>query len=985
MRGRRILLYVGVMGLTCLATITGAGSLRAESAGAREAIPADRDPQTSMISARQWIEQGNYSKALSELRPFALQPERYPRHHSDYIVVLFWSGEPEQAIRLYEEMPASLPKKEYLKRNIAKAYLDTGGYMKAASLYRSVLRSAPDDTDALQGLIRSQVAAGQVQEATESFNRFIEKSEMTLEMELIKCGLLADLEHYKDSLFAYSRLIETSGTRAERIAKQCDDHFAALDPSHRQAALDQIQSAAATGVQGGKVYHVMLLALFGQYEKAIKFYRQYGLSPVHLTPHTAYWVGWAYFKTGKTEDALTIFNHLLEQDPANLRGRTGSAYCLARSGKNSAALSMLEPLVLKIPDNLEIYYAMAYAHEQARHFKEAIDVYDKMLTLSPGNKTVERLRIRAFSDMGASTYARRIASASLPEDHALAFEVTADSAADRIRWEEPAMASHILDAIPHDAASERLDYDRIVALNRDDRHLEAVKQYESLSHKNGSAPAYVLSAVADSYLNLEQPETALKLYDAALAQNPDDFHIKLGRFYTLKELRRWKEARNLLNEIDANTHAFIGRGQNRRYNPDQLDLDIARGWFLVHENRLAEADSYFQKLLKDAPANLEIRSALAHIYLWRGWPRRSMEAFDILHTIAPEYQPPKTGRIAALNTLAFKNKAREKGEALYRKYPRKKWVQRLARQFEVEQMNANRFEISLSREEDGIVDILMRDMVSTPLSLYTRLYGFMLWRRTWNDDPDEAARTLGDDKATYFKRLGTGITHIFNSDWEASQQFSINYDDGEEFGSLSQLNWTPDDHWRVSAMVDTFSTDVAKRARAAGISSKKIWTGIGYRESEWREYTISTSRQFFSDDNDRDEATLGYEQNLFVKNDWRMRVYLDLYGTRNSQWDDPNVNYFNPKHAWGFSITHMTEQTVRDMYEKSFVHRLFLTAGNYDQYAYSSGPVGSIRYEQEYEFSDTNALLWGMSAGRNLYDGDSLDSISIDAAWTVRF
>ena len=326
---------------------------------------------------------------------------------------------------------------------------------------------------------------------------------------------------------------------------------------------------------------------------------------------------------------------------------------------------------------------------------------------------------------------------------------------------------------------------------------------------------------------------------------------------------------------------------------------------------------------KNAPANVEIRSALAHIYLWRGWPRKSMEAFNILNTMDPEYQPLKTGRLAALNTLAFKTEAREQAKALYSQYPRKKWVQRVVRQFEVEQMNTNRFEVSLSREEDGIVDIMMRDMVSTPLSLYTRLYGFMLWRRTWNDDPDEAERALGDDKATYFKRIGTGVTHIFNSDWEASQQFSINYDDGEEFGSLSQLNWTPDDYWRVGAMADTFATDVPKRARAAGISSKKVWAGIGYRESEWREYTFSASRQFFSDDNDRDEVMFGYEQNLFVKNDWRMRIYLDLYGTRNSQWDDPDVNYFNPKHAWSLSITHMTEQTVRDMYEESFVHPPF--------------------------------------------------------------
>ena len=300
-------------------------------------------------------------------------------------------------------------------------------------------------------------------------------------------------------------------------------------------------------------------------------------------------------------------------------------------------------------------------------------------------------------------------------------------------------------------------------------------------------------------------------------------------------------------------------------------------------------------------------------------------------------------------------------------------------------MDANRFELALSREEDGITDIFLQDTVSTPLSLYTRLYGFLLWRRTWNDDPDQTATALGDDRPTYFKRIGGGVNHIFNSDWEATQQFSVNYDDGEEFGSLSRIDWTPDDHWRFSGLIDTFDTDVAKRARAAGVTAKRLQTGIGYRQSEWWEANISASRQFYSDDNERDEILLGYQRNLWVKNDWRMRIFINLYGVRNSLWDSPDIVYYNPKSAWGLSLTHMTEQTVRKLGNRAFVHRLFVSAGNYDQYGYSNGPTGAVRYEQEHQFSDTNALVWGVALGSNRYDGDNVGSVSVDAAWTVRF
>ena len=66
-----------------------------------------------------------------------------------------------------------------------------------------------------------------------------------------------------------------------------------------------------------------------------------------------------------------------------------------------------------------------------------------------------------------------------------------------------------------------------------------------------------------------------------LNKNPDNFRIKMGKFNTLKELRRWEDARELLNEMDTATPEFSGHGRTRKYNADQLDLDIARGWFLV--------------------------------------------------------------------------------------------------------------------------------------------------------------------------------------------------------------------------------------------------------------------------------------------------------------------------------------------------------------------------------------------------------------------
>jgi biofilm PGA synthesis protein PgaA len=113
-----------------------------------------------------------------------------------------------------------------------------------------------------------------------------------------------------------------------------------------------------------------------------------------------------------------------------------------------------------------------------------------------------------------------------------------------------------------------------------------------------------------------------------------------------------------------------------------------------------------------------------------------------------------------------------------------------------------------------------------------------------------------------------------------------------------------------------------------------------------------------------------------------MRVSLDLGFSRNSLSDAP---YFNPSHDLTFSVTPMIEQTVRRMYRRAFIHRLFLSVGGYDQAGFGTRPIASLRYQQEYEFSDTQALLWGFSLSRNVYDGRPVGSYSFYATYRGRF
>ncbi|HET6515372.1 MAG TPA: hypothetical protein VFG09_09465 [Thermodesulfovibrionales bacterium] len=181
--------------------------------------------------------------------------------------------------------------------------------------------------------------------------------------------------------------------------------------------------------------------------------------------------------------------------------------------------------------------------------------------------------------------------------------------------------------------------------------------------------------------------------------------------------------------------------------------------------------------------------------------------------------------------------------------------------------------------------------------------------------------------------------------------FSISYDNGKDFGSLTAVRFTPDDMWSFDLSYDSFTTDVPLRARVFGIESDKLEADIVYRESEWRSYGLFLTDMNFSDGNTRLGAMIDYQQGLLVKRDWKVRMSLDLGYSHNSR---RNASYFNPSHDVTLSITPMVEQTIRRMYGRSFVHRLFFGMGVYDEAGFKTKPIASLRYQQEYELSDVH-------------------------------
>ncbi len=967
--GTIILLVIMIVIFFLISTVRAEDKLNKKR---RPLSAAPADYADALKKSKEMIDKGNYGEALSLLFPFTSEPIRYPTAVSDYIVILTWDGRLDESISMYEKLPSSFSRPGYLSRNMAKAYYDKKNFLKAASLYKTTLKKSLSDEEARKGLVLSLVRGGKFKQASNYIERFLRKSPHSLSLNSVKAYLLFWQGRHVDAFKIFDSLAQRGDTDEEIIFKSREDIINSLPDEKRKEMATALFKAAQKGDEKTGMDYMLVLVLNRDYKKALSVFESSSTDAGQYPDYLLSWIAWAYFKTDNTKKAKRYYRMILSERPKYVQANIGIAYCLAKEGRSDKAIKILDGLQANDSQNMEIIFARAYAFEKSGKLWLAKKEYERILKISPGNIAARRQRVQIMSDLGISSRALEEAKKEFPRDSKMLESIKGDMAADRIRWKEHGNAISMVQKQMKDSGNLRARYDYIVAL-AEKRDMQGVVQaFEKLKEDGISPPEWVMEHAAEAYLFLEQPYKALKLYDEVLKAHPESYESRLGKFYVLQELREWEAARELLDEIDSEIPPVLKGDRKVWPSWAKADIALARGWSFAYEDRLKEAQEYFWDLRGKSPANTSFRTGLAHVYLWRGWPRKALKEFKISETLDPEDISARTGEISALNTLAFKEQAREKAQDLLELYPEDKHIKTLVRQLKIEELWDIETDFVIAWDDEGFEDVRSQTILSQPLSYYTRLYEYFFWERTRDNE----------DQKTYFRRAGLGINHIFNSSLSLKQQLSVNSDDGKDLGSFTEIDFTPDDYWTLNLSYDSFTSDVPMRARAFDIDAYKLSGAVKYRESDRRSYSLSYSRLEFSDGNERNQGLLGYEQGLYVRNNWITRLFIDLYASSNSL---DNAQYFNPDSDLSLYVTHMTGHTIMSMYGKSFMHRLYLSAGMYSQTDFSAKATGSVGYEHDIDFSDRHSLLYGVNMESQAYDGESVTEYNCYLAWRLLF
>ena len=676
--------------------------------------------------------------------------------------------------------------------------------------------------------------------------------------------------------------------------------------------------------------------------------------------------------------AVDLFEEALKKSPGRVDILSGLAYALVDNKRPADAQKLLErsPKQLNEQPSLLDPYAesLRAQHEDA----QALRAYQRLLVLEPGNKAARRNEIFTVSRLGAPHRALELAKAhpglmtdeemlSLQGDSAIVsarWGVAGDrNAPDRFKKIDAALAQNEqLVQKAQGGERQRLRCDRVVLLR--DRYLmkDAVTLYRNVSSEYAETPAYTKVAAADAYLYLREPEKARDLYKAAIAQGDDSAGTALGLFYAYNDGEQHKEAMQQIDSIVAKTPKKI-----RAYspltiadNPDYASVTTVSGAARGYQDYNADSQLRLEDFRDDAPWNMEGREKLGALYMARGWPRKAEQEYDWVLAAEPRNRTARIGHADTMRELRDWRPAEKETLALEEEFPEDRQVQRVGRLWDIHEMRELRVEAGTGTSS-GTAGPLGSHEHQIESWLYSAPYKYD-WRAFLHQY--EAAASFPAGRGAWH-RLGGGAEYRAR-DWRASAEINTGYNGDTDVGVTLAGDWWMNDNWNFEAEAESSTNDIPLQGRQAGVHGKALKVGATYRVSESRRFSASFQTIDFSDGNERDVLMGQAFQRLVTGPVFKLDGVLGLYTSHNSL---DNATYFNPKSDFGADVTLIGEQRLWRRYDSSFVHRLYLSAGIYQQEDFGSGPTRGIRYEHEWNFNDRLSLLYGAQRTLHPYDG----------------
>ncbi|MEJ8815896.1 poly-beta-1,6 N-acetyl-D-glucosamine export porin PgaA [Variovorax ureilyticus] len=518
----------------------------------------------------------------------------------------------------------------------------------------------------------------------------------------------------------------------------------------------------------------------------------------------------------------------------------------------------------------------------------------------------------------------------------------------------------------------RLQRDRAVALRRRERWQDALDQVGQLRVAGDGPPVFVLEAEADSLLALRRPQDARRAYEEALqrlspAERDDEDgpwrSLMAGRAYAEEESEDFDAAFATVDALVARAGPpwrVDGALQTPRPNDRWLEAQAFDAALHSYADMPAAAWARMEPLALGVPALPWLRAQSADIEAQRGWPRQAEQDIDIAAAMAPEDFGIRVAQVDSDIRRHRLLRADERMAPVLEQGGDMPRVQQVKRELDAEMGPSVRFELG-GRDTSGQAVRGPGNGMDASLEVQSATIAGT-WRLIGLADND--TDSVEEGRATR-RRLGGGVQGRW-PDWKFvalawAQDGSLS----TSGGSLA-AQWEPTDRWTLQADAARHSPDTPLRADLHGITADSVRGGLRYAWNESLGAGLQLQHMDFSDGNNRQQATVDGVVRLID------RPHLDVSLKPRIEWQSNSLAatpYFSPKESWLGSVEAQVEHVMWRIYQRTFVQRLSLTLGVFEQTFFGSHPVGGVAYEQGWRHDPWTEVTWGLAWTSMVYDG----------------
>ena len=194
----------------------------------------------------------------------------------------------------------------------------------------------------------------------------------------------------------------------------------------------------------------------------------------------------------------------------------------------------------------------------------------------------------------------------------------------------------------------------------------------------------------------------------------------------------------------------------------------------------------------------------------------------------------------------------------------------------------------------------------------------------------------------------------------------------ERAGGEIGATWEIGDHLQVSGAGERYAAETPLRATFYGISADGGSGQIAYSWDASTAVAASVRRLWFTDGNDRVEASTHLVARLVERPDLTVDIRPELWWGSNTR---PDAPYFNPKRSASADAGIAVRHLLWRRYERSLSPGVQAVGRGVRPGGVRDGWTASAGYEQALRLTSESTIYYGVGWARRVYDGEPVGDL----------